>query len=100
MGLDIAFDRKKAIAAGISTKMIQNGCAESIACAQASECPDLDYLAWLSEEQLCIQVPGMEGWVSDDGVGKDFVVRANTWGRVYGPLTTWLREHNIEWSEF
>ena len=100
MGLDIAFDRKKAVAAGIVMKMIPNGCAESIARAEADECPDPDYIAWLKEEELCIQVPGMEGWVSDDGVGEDFVVRANTWGRVYGPLTAWLREHGIEWDEF
>ena len=92
--------RKKAIAAGISTKMIRNGSAESIARAEADEHADPDYIAWLKAEELCVQVPGMEGWVSDDGIGEDFVVRANTWGHVYGPLTTWLREHGIEWSEF
>lgn len=100
MGLDIAFDRKKAVAAGISMKMIPNGDAESIARAEADECPDPDYIAWLKAEELCVQVPGMEGWVSDDGVGTEIVVRANKWGQVYGPLTAWLRANNIQWDEF
>ena len=27
------------------------------------------------------------------------MVRANKWGRLYDPLTTWLKEHNIAWVE-
>lgn len=100
MGLDIAFDRKKAVSAGIVMKMIPNGDAESIARAEADECPDPDYIAWLKAEEPCIQVPGMTGWVSDGGGKDDFIVRANRWGFVYGPLTDWLRANDIQWDEF
>jgi hypothetical protein len=100
MGLDIAFDREKALAAGMQTRMATNGSPEAIAQAQDNWDEDPDYNRWLEEVVEIIRVPGMMYWVTNDGLDGDVVVRANHWGPTYKPLTDWLKENQIEWSEF
>ena len=97
MGLDIAFNREKAIAAGLQLSKMANGTEDSIAAAQ--ECEDADYLAWLQREEEVVHVPGTNMVTTNDGVSA-IVIRANKWGSIYGPMTTWLKANNIEWTEF
>ncbi|QIB67155.1 hypothetical protein [Kineobactrum salinum] len=103
MGLDIAFHRILATKAGISTKDIPNGdpsdievAREQVAQGEASP----GYLHWLQRTATCVQVPGMDWWVEDNGSPENFVIRANRWGYTYAPLTAWLKEHSIPWIEF
>ena len=103
MGLDISFNRAAADAAGIETTTLRNGDNDQIIDVLIGRLINGgifegdDYLAWLLEEQLCIRVAGT-GWVSDGGVD-EYVVRANKWGCVYGPLTEWLSLNGIKWDE-
>lgn len=97
MGLDIAFNREAALAAGIKTSMVRNGTDEQIARAIA-EGWDEDHIKWLHEESEVIHVPDTDIQVAVDGVDV-FIVRANKWGMVYAPLTRWLKSHGIDWSE-
>ncbi len=102
MGLDIAFNRAEAEAAGIEYETIMNGEWSSIlreGLAMYGNYPDPDHLAWLLEEDHCIKVPGTDMLVSDDGIDC-IVVRANQWGDVYTPLTEWLNHHGIAFSAF
>jgi hypothetical protein len=103
MGLDISFNRKEAIEAGMETSAMRNGSDASIQLAEEDEAngmPNQDgYLEWLYEVQQVIRVPGMEHWVNDEGLDT-CIVRANKWGRTYKPLTEWLTYNAIEWSEF
>lgn len=98
MGLDIAFNREKALAAGLKVRMVVRGTEEEIAKAKA-EGESQYYIDYLSKPEEFIEVPGTEFLASNDGVDS-IVVRANKWGRVYEPLTTWLKVNNIEWGEF
>ena len=98
MGLDIAFNRATAVAAGMEYKVGPRSTPESIAEAVA-EGHEPDFIEWLSTPEKMIRVPGMEHWVADGG-HEDIVVRANPGGMVYGPLTTWLKAKGITWDEF
>lgn len=98
MGLDIAFNREKALAAGLKVRMVVRGTEDDIAKAKA-EGEDQFYIDYLSKPTECIEVPGTDFLTDNDGVDS-IVVRANKWGRIYEPLTTWLKANNIEWSEF
>lgn len=98
MGLDIAFNRAAAIAAGMELVKALNGTDEEITRAKEIGGDD-DYVKYLERKDEFIKVPGTEMLVHNGGVDA-IVVRANKWGRVYGPLTTWLKANNIEWSEF
>ena len=98
MGLDITFDRTKAVKAGIKFETLPNATPEQIEAAKDD--PDEGYQEWLASSQQCIEVPGFGHFVSDDGVGDFITVRANKWGRTYKPLTQWLVNNNIEWDEW
>lgn len=80
MGLDVAFNRKAALKAGLVIEIVWSEYAE--------------------DEEEIVAVPGCEHFVSNDGAGDNIVVRANKWGNTYAPLTEWLTEHSIPWSEF
>jgi hypothetical protein len=103
MGLDISFNRAAADAAGIETTTLRNGDNAQIIDVLIGRLINGgifegdDYLAWLLEEQLCLRVPGT-GWISDGGID-EYIVRANKWGYVYGPLTEWLSLNGIKWDE-
>ena len=79
MGMDIAFNREQAVAAGITTETINDSDQEKFT--------------------TLVQVPGMDWWVEDTGASEQIMVRANKWGRTYEPLTEWLKAHGIEWVE-
>ena len=99
MGLDVSFDRNKALAAGLQTKIIRNGDDDDLQRAlEYGE--DEDYIQWLQESSECVIIPFTEAFVTNDGVGDQIIVRANKWGKNYLPLTLWLKHHNIEWDEF
>ena len=96
MGLDIAFNRKAAIDAGLHLETMRRGSEEDI----AETYIDPDHMAWLMEEITCIHVPFAQHLVEDDGDDERIIIRANKWGRTYHPLTMWLKLHGIEWDEF
>lgn len=97
MGLDLCFNRKKAVDAGLILTKEVRGTPEEIA-AVSQDVTDIGYYEWLKEEAESFRVPGTDIHVEASG-DVDLFVRANTWGRVYKPLTDWLRANNIEWSE-
>ena len=108
MGLDIRFNRKQALAAGLKVKTMRNGSDEDIAIQEASQYDDPEYLAWLKREDEVIEIPdaALNSWgqprYTDSGSSPDhehFSIRANKWGSIYEPLTNWLKANNIEWSE-
>jgi hypothetical protein len=100
MGLDVAFNRQAAIDAGLHFETLTNGTEDDVAYFSALPDADPEHLAWLKESTTCIQVPGQDYYVADDGGAEDVVVRANKWGRTYLPLTLWLKANGIEWTEF
>jgi hypothetical protein len=106
MGMDIAFDRQRAIDNGIEIKEEQRGSSEEILMA-AQDGASTDYLEWLEGMSTLIRVPemrvpetGNEFWVEADKGGNDLIVRANRWGMTYGPLTSWLDSKGIGWETF
>ena len=95
MGLDVAFDRLLTTDAGMEFDSLPNSDRTEF---DADEDPE--YVAWCQESTPCVRVPGTNFWLADDGYDKHIVVRANKWGRAYAPLTKWLRDNNIPWTEF
>jgi hypothetical protein len=98
MGLDISFDRKQAIAAGMQFVDATNGSAMCIQDAIDNEC-DADYITWLQESTRFVTIPNLGLLRTDDGNADTVIIRANKWGNAYTPLTQWLAENNIEWNE-
>ena len=98
MGLDIAFNREAAIKAGLVLSKVINGTDLEITSAKAHGL-DQDYIAYLEKEVELVQVPSTEMWTDNGGVGA-IIIRANPWGPLYYPMTTWLKANNIEWTEF
>lgn len=114
MGTDVSFNRQQAEAAGLVTKVMQNGSQQEIE-GQKQTLKSLWYesdshdifgdeerhLAYLQREDLYIQCPGRGVWLHSGRYDSDTIcVTANRWGDSYAPLTKWLKSHNIEWSEF
>lgn len=95
MGLDICFNRKKALDAGLRVVKIVNDSDPSPHMQH-----DPDYLEWAAKTIECIVVPNEEHLVENDGYQEHIIVRANKWGSTYYPLTHWLKANNIEWDEF
>jgi hypothetical protein len=95
MGLDIAFNRAQALAAGLETVTEPR---DPDAAQKYKD--DSDAFAFWSEICTYIKVPATDLLASDDGAGEHIVVRANHWGRVYQPLTDWLKANGIDWEEF
>lgn len=100
MGLDIAFNRDLAIKAGIIITQERNGTDREIAAAKADPHEDTDYIAYLERESDVVHVPGTIFYVRACGKPDMVIVRANQWGVIYGPMTTWLKTNNITWTEF
>lgn len=103
MGLDISFDRKKALAAGMERKVVRNGTDGEIRTAEimvADGSAEQEYLNYLRSESTIVQIPGTDWWLDDYGLENNIVVRANMWGKSYAPLTKWLKENNIPWESF
>ena len=102
MGLDIAFDKELALKAGLVTHKERNGCEQSIKQAMNDPLAEDDYKAWLQAEITVLHVPNTDitTEVYADTEDPRFIVRANKWGSIYKPLTTFLTEANIPWEEF
>lgn len=96
MGLDISFNRAKALKAGLTLVTTVNDPDPSQ--SMAKEYPD--YLEWAAKTIECIRVPGADHMVENDGIGEFIAVRANKWGNTYYPLTNWLKANDIIWDEF
>jgi hypothetical protein len=97
MGLDIMFNKEKALLAGLQLTTTTNGMPEDIAQARAEG--DNNHAEWLAEEIQLTQLPGTDLNVIVNEFDHDYSIRANPWGRVYAPLTDWLRSHDIPWIE-
>lgn len=94
MGLDLVFDRKQAEEAGLQFEVFPNN-------GTYDEGDDPEYIEWCKGSEEVIKIPNADHYVSNDSVNDQVVnVRANKWGNTYHPLTAWLKEHNIPWSEF
>lgn len=98
MGLDISFNRTKAVEAGLVLIKERRGSEQEIAAIRAGD--DASYYRYLMEEVDFIKVPTLGSWVENSGVGNTIVIRANKWGYVYYPMTEWLTQHGITWGEF
>lgn len=99
MGLDISFNRSKAVKAGLEFAQVPNGTPEEIARELVNPHGNASYKKWLEETTSCIKVPGTDLVVRDVGPDIYISVRANYWGPVYEPLTDWLKANAILWSE-
>ena len=100
MGLDVRFNKTKAVEAGLILRDRANGSPEELAIALKHESSP-DYIAWLKEVEATMEVPNRDGvYISADIHEDSITVRANKWGLTYIPLTDWLREHSITWEEY
>ena len=82
MGLDVSFERRAAIKAGLKIE-----------------------ISWddiTNDEEELVAIPDCDHYVANGAAdGSDFIiVRANKWGRSYEPLTNWLTANGISWDEF
>jgi 2,4-dienoyl-CoA reductase-like NADH-dependent reductase (Old Yellow Enzyme family) len=99
MGLDISFNRKKAEEAGLVITTGTNGTENDRAAAVLSD-DDQGYIAWLHESVETVHVPNTQySVVAETFHSGEVAIRANKWGRVYKPMTDWLRTHKINWEE-
>jgi len=91
MGLDVAFSTKLALQAGLKITIGYNDWSE----LREDGYDD-------AKDSLCYEmaVPNADHFVDADVMLENIVVRANKWGNTYAPLTTWLKDNNIPWSEF
>ena len=92
MGLDVSFSTKLALQAGLKITIGYNDYAD----LREDGYDD-------AKDELCyvMEVPYAPSRLVDaDVMLENIVVRANKWGETYGPLTTWLKDNNIPWSEF
>lgn len=99
MGLDLSINRIAAIEAGLQLSIQRNGTDVSIQVAKEHN-DDPDFIKWLETYIEVVHIPGTVLIVENTGTGDDIVIRANQWGRVYGPMTEWLKANNITWGEF
>lgn len=91
MGLDVSFNRKAALEAGLVLQ--QSSYTYFNYGPNNEEIP-------VEVPETIIAVPGCDHFVADDGNEESIIVRANKWGRTYAPLTEWLKANNISWEEF
>ena len=100
VGLDVQFNKTKAVEVGLVLRDRANGTTEDIAIAVKNESSP-NYIAWLKEVETVMEVPNRDGINIHADIHEDTItVRANKWGLTYIPLTDWLREHSITWEEY
>lgn len=93
MGLDIYFNLKTAVDAGLKVTMEPNGDASK------TDSDDYEYVAWLNQVNPVVEIPVVNYKVVAHASGDEICIRANKWGSTYLPLTQWLKHHSIEWTE-
>lgn len=94
MGMDIWFNKEKAVTAGMRLLTVTNGTPEEIKNAESEEERN-----WLSEERTIIEVPYAHHYITIEEYDGTLIGRANPWGMTYTPLTRWLTENRIPWEE-
>jgi len=99
MGLDISFNKEAAVAAGLILTQTQRGTDEEVDQAITTDDRE-EYIEWLREKVTVITVPTANVSAEAEDFDGSLTVRANKWGRVYGPLTGWLTVNQITWREF
>ena len=85
MGLDVSFPLEEAQEAGLRIRPYHDDEGTLYHVVDIPGCFDED--GW----QVCTSIDLWKGRGT---------VRANKWGRIYAPLTSWLQNHGIEWREF
>lgn len=92
MGLDICFDHDAAIKAGGVVSTDWHEIRDEDGYGEVIERYKLQYFhhPYRDIASSC--------WWDEGDV--TIAVRANKWGDAYEPLTRWLKDNNIEWSEF
>ena len=105
MGLDLAFNREQAIAAGMEVSSQRNGTDGEIQETLSRFYEGYDEQAeprlfWLESYQYLVRIPDEDFWLVDSGNKDRVIVRANKWGESYEPITQFLTDNNIQWSEF
>ena len=58
------------------------------------------YLGYIKAEQLLGNITGYPSFFNVEVFEGDALVRANTWGSLYAPLTSFLEVNNIAWDEY
>ena len=101
MGLDIAFSTKAALDAGAEISLYRPDYMDEMNAdiiATGGKPANFEYLMKIEhqwsgrdDDSHFVQVS-----VNNDNI----CVRANKWGNTYTPLTAWLKQNDIEWSEF
>lgn len=104
MGLDIKFNLSAAVAAGMAMRKEVTGTAQEIEIAeqQYAEDPCVEtqrYVDWLKADQILGNIPDYALFFNVDVIENNALVRANTWGSLYDPLTSFLGTNNITWYE-
>lgn len=96
MGLDIAFNRAAAIAAGL--ELITEARDPEGAALWPDDKEMQDHC---NEIVTYVKVPDTNVLVEDGAyeTSERIAIRANKWGSVYGPMTEWLERHGISWTE-
>ena len=98
MGINIVFDKQKAIDNGMTFFNSINGNAGEIEEAVDRGCAK-EFIDWLRKPVVLINVPNAPLSVAVEEHDGLWVCPANHWGKVYDPLTTWLRQNEIIWTE-
>jgi hypothetical protein len=105
VGLDIKFNLSAAVIAGMAIRTETIGDKEAIAMAEKEYAENAyptakEFLDWVSSTILVATIPEyIESFVVD-AFENDAVIRANKWGSLYKPLTSFLEVNNIPWEEF
>jgi hypothetical protein len=104
MGLDIKFNLVEAMVAGMTIHAKQTGSSSAIANAELAVAEDpcdqnQEYLSWLEEVCVYADIPHYPNSFVLEVIDTKAYVRANKWGSLYEPLTTFLRDNNIIWDE-
>lgn len=104
MGLDISFNLEAAVLAGMTIIKEITGTEEEIEAAEILYSLDTanvveEYLDYLKSEITLGSITNHPYTFSLDVWEATAYVRANTWGSLYEPLTTFLKDNNIAWGE-
>jgi hypothetical protein len=99
MGLSIVFNISEAVEAGLKVFWQANGTPEQIEEERNNPLRDPGYYDWLQQESLTVSIPDTDYLANIYADDDSYYVTANKWGRVYEPLTNWLKANNISWDE-
>ena len=94
MSLDIRFNRKEAIKAGLKLEIWPNN-------GLYDEEDTQEYKDWCNSSTEVVYIPEKDHCVINFSNNNKYIcVTGNKWGSTYYPLTKWLKDNNIKWAEF